>query len=382
MNEIPMPMKMRAAVVLASGATAPFAQSRPIHVTEVQLSRPGPGEVLVRIKAAGLCHSDLSVINGDRPRALPIALGHEASAEVVECGAGVVDLAPGDHVVLVFVPSCGSCLPCMEGRPALCEPGAAANAAGTLLGGHRRLSLNRAPLNHHTGVSCFADYAVVSRRSCVRLDTGISHREAALFGCAVLTGAGAVINAARPRPGQSIAVVGLGGVGLSALIAAVAAGAGEVIAIDLNQSKLQLARELGATLAVNAGGQGVAEAVRERTKGGVDFALDMAGSVAAFELAHCVTRRGGTTITSGLPNPAARFPLALSQLVGEERTVRGSYLGSGIPARDIPSYISLYQRGRLPVDRLMGRAWTLDTLNEGFDHLHSGNGLRDVVLMN
>lgn len=376
-----MSMKMRAAVVHASGAAAPFAQSRPIQITEVDLGKPGSGEVLVRIRAAGLCHSDLSVINGDRPRAMPIALGHEASAEVVECGADVGDLTPGDHVVLVFVPSCGCCLPCMEGRPALCEPGAAANTAGTLLGGHRRLSLNGSPVNHHTGVSCFAEYAVVSRRSCVRLDMDISHREAALFGCAVLTGAGAVINAARPRVGQSVAIVGLGGVGLSALIAAVAAGAGEVIALDLNEAKLELARELGATLTIRANAPGATESVRERTKGGADFALDMAGAVPAFELAHRITRRGGTTITSGLPNPSACFPLALSQLVGEERTVRGSYLGSGIPARDIPSYIALYQRGRLPVDRLMGRVWTLDTLNEGFDHLHSGSGLRDVVLM-
>lgn len=374
-------MKIRAAVVSVTGAQAPYATSRPVEVREVELDPPGHGELLVRIRAAGLCHSDLSVINGDRPRALPIALGHEASAEVVDCGRGVDDLKRGDHVVLVFVPSCGSCLPCMEGRPALCEPGAVANAAGTLLGGHRRLHLNGAALNHHTGVSCFADYAVVSRRSCVRIDADITHREAALFGCAVLTGAGAVINAARLQAGQTAAVIGLGGVGLSALLAAVAAGAREVIAIDLNDAKLDLARSLGATLTVNARDAQAAQQVQDHTCGGVDFALEMAGSLPAFELAHRITRRGGTTITSGLPNPALRFALPLSQLVGEERLVRGSYLGSGVPARDIPRYIELYRHGRLPVDRLMGEVYALDDINAGFDHLASGSGLRDVVLM-
>jgi len=375
------PMKMRAAVVAATGAPAPFAQSRPVAVHEVELDPPGEGEVLVRIRAAGLCHSDLSVINGDRPRAMPIALGHEASAEIVACGPGVPDLQPGAHVVLVFVPSCGHCLPCMEGRPALCEPGAAANGAGTLLGGQRRLRHGGAVLHHHCGVSCFAEYAVVSRRSCVPIHAPISHREAALFGCAVLTGAGAVFNAARPQAGQTVAVVGLGGVGLSALLAAVAAGARDVVAVDLNEAKLALARELGATLAVNAADPDAVKQVHAHTGGGVDFGLEMAGSIAAFEMAYRLTRRGGTTITSGLPNPAGRFPLPVSQLVGEERAVRGSYLGSGVPARDIPRYIELYRRGRLPVDRLMGDVLTLDTLNEGFDRMASGSGLRDVVLM-
>lgn len=374
-------MKMRAAVVAAMGLPAPYATSRPVQVHEVELDAPGEGELLVRIRAAGLCHSDLSVISGDRPRVMPIALGHEASAEVVSCGPGVRDLAPGDHVVLVFVPSCGHCLPCMEGRPALCEPGAAANAAGTLLSGARRLRLGEQALNHHTGVSCFAEYAVVSRRSCVPVREAISHREAALFGCAVLTGAGAVINGARPQPGQTLAVVGLGGVGLSALLAAVASGARAVVAVDLNEAKLALARSLGATLALNAADPDLVAKVQEHTRGGVDFGLEMAGSIPAFETAWRITRRGGSTLTSGLPNPAGRFALPLAQLVAEERTLRGSYLGSGVPARDIPRAMALYRAGRLPVDRLMGQVFTLDTLNEGFDHMAGGSALRDVVLM-
>lgn len=374
-------MKMRAAVVADMGLPAPYAKSRPVQVHEVELDSPGEGELLVRIRAAGLCHSDLSVISGDRPRAMPIALGHEASAEVVECGRGVRDLARGDHVVLVFVPSCGHCGPCAEGRPALCEPGAAANAAGTLLSGARRLHRDGQALNHHTGVSCFAEYAVVSRRSCVPVREPLSHREAALFGCAVLTGAGAVINGARPQPGQSVAVVGLGGVGFSALLATVASGARSVVAVDLNEAKLELARSLGATLTLNAADPDLLAKAQEHTRGGADFGLEMAGSVAAFETAYRLTRRGGTTLTSGLPNPAARFALPLAQLVAEERTVRGSYLGSCVPTRDIPRYMALYRAGRLPVDRLMGEVFTLDTLNEGFDRMADGSGLRDVVLM-
>ena len=244
-------MRIQAAVVREMGRPMPYAQSRPVEITEVELDNPGFGEVLVRMKAAGLCHSDLSVINGDRPRALPMVLGHESSGEVVEVGPGVHDLKPGDHVVMVFVPSCGQCEPCMQARPALCEPGAHANSQGTLLGGDRRLHIGNTYLNHHTGVSCFADHAVVSRRSCVKINVDLTHREAALFGCAVLTGAGAVINRARIRLGDTAAIIGLGGVGLSALIAAVGAGARRVVAVDLSDEKLALARQLGATHTVN-----------------------------------------------------------------------------------------------------------------------------------
>src|SRR5690606_6960505 len=223
-----------AALLRQIGVPGPYAQTRPLQITEVELDPPGFGEVLIKIKVAGFCHSDLSVINGDRPRGVPMVLGHESSAEVVEVGPGVSDLQAGDHVVMVFVPSCGCCTPCMEGRPALCEPGAAANTQGTLLSGERRLHIGDEYLNHHIGVSCFADYAVVSRRSCVKVNVDISHREAALFGCAVLTGAGAVINRARLKVGDTAAVVGLGGVGLSALLAAVAGGARRVVAVDLS----------------------------------------------------------------------------------------------------------------------------------------------------
>jgi len=374
-------VKSRAAVLHTVGAPQPYAESKPLRIEEIDVAPPGPAEVLVRVRAAGLCHSDLSVINGDRPRPVPMALGHEAAGEVVECGPLVADLAPGDRVVMVFVPSCGHCVPCMEGRPALCEPGAAANTAGTLLGGGRRLSMAGKNVNHHMGVSAFADYAVVSRRSLVKVDPTLAFDEAALFGCAVLTGVGAVVNTAKMTPGTTAAVVGLGGVGMNSILAASLSGARVVIAVDLFDDKLALARSLGATHAVNARAPDAVEQCRQASGGGVDFAFEMAGSVQAMELAYRITRRGGTTVTAGLPHPDHRWPLQHVNLTAEERTVKGSYVGSCVPVRDIPRYIALYKAGRLPVDRLMSDHLKLEDINTGFDRLASGRVVRQVVML-
>ncbi|HEX2116038.1 MAG TPA: zinc-dependent alcohol dehydrogenase family protein [Alphaproteobacteria bacterium] len=373
-------MKIKAAVLRAMGAPAPYANSKPLSIEEVELDPPGPGEVLVRVSAAGLCHSDLSVINGDRPRIMPMVLGHEAAGVVEELGPNVDDLRKGDHVSMVFVPSCGHCLPCMEGRPALCEPGAVANGKGELLAGGRRLRRNGEALNHHMGVSCFAQYATVSRRSLVKIDPEVPLDEAAMFGCAVLTGVGAVLNTAAVRPGQSVAVVGLGGVGLTSLLGALVAGAREVVAIDLNEQKLGLARQLGATHAFNATDADVVDKVKDATKGGVDVAVEMAGSVKALETAYKVTRRGGQTVTAGLPNHAHTMALSPVNLVAEERTLKGSYIGSCVPLRDLPRYIALYRQGRLPVDRLLSDRLKLEEINEGFDRLAEGKAVRQVIV--
>ncbi|MEF7616219.1 zinc-dependent alcohol dehydrogenase family protein [Aquincola sp. MAHUQ-54] len=374
-------MKIRAAVLERMGAEPPYARSKPLSIRTVELAPPGPGEVLVKIAAAGLCHSDLSVINGDRPRPMPMALGHEAAGTVEALGDGVHDLAPGDHVVVVFVPSCGHCAPCAEGRPALCEPGAAANGAGTLLSGARRLAdEDGRPLNHHLGCSVFAEYATVSRRSLVKVDPEVPLDEAALFGCAVLTGVGAVVNTARVQVGASTAVVGLGGVGLAAVLGAVAAGARQVVAVDLSPAKLDEARRLGATHAVDAGSADAAEQVRALSDGGVEFAFEFAGAVKALDLAYRITRRGGTTVTAGLPPPGVPFGLPAVSLVAEERTLKGSYIGTCVPSRDIPRYMALYRQGRLPVDRLLSGRLRLDDINEGFDRLHEGRAVRQVVV--
>ena len=373
-------MRIRGAVLNAMGVEPPYDRTRPLAIDEMELAPPGRGEVLVAIGAAGLCHSDLSVINGDRPRPTPMLLGHEAAGVVEALGEGVEDLAKGDHVVLVFVPSCGHCMPCAEGRPALCSPGAASNTAGTLLGGPRRLTRRGEAVHHHMGCSAFADHAVVSRNSLVKVDPGLPLDEAALFGCAVLTGVGAVVNTAKVPMGATVAVVGLGGVGLAALLGAVAAGASRIVAVDLARDKRDLALALGATDAFDAAAPGAIEAIRDATGGGLDYALEFAGSVKAMDLAYRITRRGGTTVTAGLPHPTATFALPQTHLVAEERTVKGSYIGTCVPARDLPRYVALYREGRLPVDKLLTHRMKLDDINEGFERLREGKAVRQVVL--
>ncbi len=369
-------MKVRGAVLREMGCEAPYAQSRPLEIAELELDGPGPGEILVRVRAAGLCHSDLSVIDGSRPRVMPMVLGHEAAGEVVEVGPGVAGLAPGDHVVMAFVPTCGACGPCLAGRAALCEPGAAANTSGALLSGERRWHDG---LHHHLGVSAFADHIVVSQRSAVRVDPALDFEIAALFGCAVLTGVGAVLHSAAVRPGDSVAVFGLGGVGLSALLGAQVAGAGTIVAVDIVESKLDLARELGATHAVKAG-PGAVEAVRELTGGGAMHVVETAGSARVLADAYAATRRGGTTVTVGLPHPEQQLSIPAVSLVAEERTLRGSYLGSSVPARDIPRFVALHLAGRLPVQRLLTHRLALDEINEGFDRLARGEAVRQAVI--
>ncbi len=374
-------MKTRAAILRTMGASRPYADSRPLSIEAVTLDPPGPGEVQVRIRAAGLCHSDLSVINGDRPRPLPMALGHEAAGEVEALGEGVDDLSVGDHVVMVFMPSCGHCAPCAEGRPALCEPGAAANGRGELLTGAQRLHAGDGVLHHHLGCSAFAERAVVSRRSLIRIDPALPFDQAALFGCAVLTGVGAVVNTAGVRPGQSVAVVGLGGVGLASVLGALACGASPVVAVDLSEDKLALARTLGPVHTVNAADADAIEQVRALTGGGAEVVVEMAGSARALEAAWKMTRRGGTTVTAGLPPPDAVLPVNIVGLVGEERTLKGSYIGTCVPSRDLPRYVALFREGRLPVDRLMSGTLALDQINEGFDRLAEGSVARLVVTL-
>ncbi|MEB2352908.1 MAG: zinc-dependent alcohol dehydrogenase family protein [Burkholderiaceae bacterium] len=385
-----MTRTMRAAVLRQIGLPAPYAQSRPLSIEEVALESPGRGEIMVQIRAAGLCHSDLSAINGDRPWPMPIVVGHEAAAEVVELGEGVDDLAIGDHVVLIFRPNCGTCPSCATGRPALCEPGGASNASGSLLGGYKRLrsvagpgidGRPGAPLHHHLGCAAFAEYATVSRRSAVRIDSALPWDEAALFGCAVITGAGAVLNTARVEAGAKVAVVGLGGVGSASLLAARAIGAREIVAIDMLESKLVKARALGATVCLDATDPEVIAKVKAATGGGVDYAFEMAGSVAALDLAYRITARGGTTVTAGLPNPQATWPLQAVSLIAEERTIRGSYVGSCVPSRDIPRFIAMYLRGSLPVNELLSERIGLDEINPALDRLARGESIRQVVMM-
>jgi len=374
-------LKTRAAVLTEMGLPRPYSVSRPLRILELELAPPAAGEMLVRVTASGLCHSDLSVIEGVRPRPMPMVLGHEAAGIVEALGPGTAGFAPGDQVVFSFVPMCGACLPCAEGRPALCEPGAAANTAGTLLGGGRRwCDAPDMPVNHHLGVSGFAKHTVVSARSAVKIDSSVPAHIAALFGCAVMTGTGAVMNTARVPPGASVAVFGLGGVGLAAVLGAVASGALPIVVVDPVAEKRELALHLGATHAVRAGQGAVAE-IRDITRGGAAFVFESVGHEAVLAQAYAATRRGGSTIATGLPHPSKLFSVPAVSLVAEERTVRGSYMGSAVPLRDLPRFVALYQAGRLPVDRLLTHRLSLDEVNEGFDCLAGGLAVRQVIVM-
>lgn len=371
----------RSAVLHHSPVERPYAETRPLSLDTLRLDAPGTDEVLVKIVAAGLCHSDLSVMNGDRPRPTPMALGHEAAGIVTECGPGVTDLAVGDHVIMVFMPSCGHCPCCAEGRAALCEPGAVANNKGELLGGGVRMHLDGGEVYHHVGVSAFSDYAVVSARSLVKIDKDLPLDKAAVFGCAVLTGMGAVVNTAEVRPGQAVAIVGLGGVGLSGLLGALAAGAAHAIAVDVDDSKLEFAKELGATATVNSRDPDAVDRIKEITGGGVHSAIETAGVGPAFDFAYNITRRGGQTVTASLANPSVNLAIQQVRIVGEERTIRGSYLGGGVPSRDVPRYIALYKQGRLPVDKLITSSGPLDDINAAFDLLAEGKTIRHIIHM-
>ncbi|WP_428313438.1 zinc-dependent alcohol dehydrogenase family protein [Hydrocarboniphaga sp.] len=372
-------MQVTGAVLEASGLPSPYAQSQPLKLRTLQLDAPGRGELLVKVSAAGLCHSDLSVIEGARPRPLPMVLGHEAAGRVIGIGADTQGFAIGDQVVFSFVPTCGHCAPCASGRPALCEPGAAANTAGSLLGGGRRWHLDAATPNHHLGVSAFAEATVVSAHSAVVIDSRLPAEIAALFGCAVMTGVGAAVNTAKVQPGESVAVFGLGGVGLAALLGARAAGAYPLIAIDVLPAKLELATELGATHVV-AAGEGAVKEIRDITKGGAQTTIETVGNEMVLAQAYAATRRGGTTVTAGLPHPSKMFSVPAVSLVAEERTIKGSYMGSAVPSRDIPRYVALYRAGLLPVDRLLTHRLRLDEINAGFDRLARGEAVRQVVL--
>lgn len=373
-------MKIKAGVLFEIEKPRPYAESLPLSIEELELDPPKADEVLVEIKAAGLCHSDLVAINGERAKPTPMVIGHEAAGVVAELGPGVEGFEVGDHVVPSYVSSCGRCEMCREGRAALCQPATVANAAGTMRDGTTRLHKNGERIYHHSGVAAFADYAVISKDALVKVDKSIPFEHAAMFGCAVVTGVGSVVNTAELGAGQSIAIVGLGGVGLSALLAAMAAGASKIIAIDINRSKLDLARQLGAHEAVDPSEPGALETVRNLTDGGVHIAVETAGSPRALDTAYAVTRRGGTTVAAGMPGPEAAFTISHLSLAAEERTLKGSYMGSCVPPRDIPRFLALFRDGRLPVDRLMSRLIGFDDLNAAFDRLDEGATVREILI--
>ena len=370
-------MKVTSVVLTEMGRPRPYADTRPVEILELDLAAPRAGELLVRVEAAGVCHSDLSVVDGSRPRPLPMALGHEAAGVVEEVGAGVHDVSAGDRVVLVFVPSCGSCAECSSGQPALCRRGAASNAAGELLRGGHRLSHQGSRIHHHLGVSAFSSHVVVDRGSAVVVPAEVPGETAALFGCALLTGTGAVESTVRVRPGDSVVVLGLGGVGLSAVMGAALAGADPLVVVDPLEAKRELALSLGATHAVGAGS---VEEVRELTGGGARYVIEAVGHEQAMADAFAMTARGGATVLVGLPHPSRMLTVPAVQVVAEARQVLGSYMGSAAPQRDIPRLVRLWQDGRLPVERLTSAVLRLEDAAQALDALADGSAVRQLLI--
>lgn len=374
-------MRMTAAVMYEQGLPAPYVQSAPFRIEEIELDGPGEGEVLVEVRGAGLCHSDLSVIEGLRKRPLPIVGGHEGAGIVRDVGPGVIGFKDGDHVAMAAVAGCGQCRACVAGRPGLCQAVSGARVEGLLATGARRLRLaDGGRLNHYSGISVYAQYAVVVPRSLVKIDHEVPLDVAALFGCAVVTGAGAVFNSAKVRPGASVAVIGLGGVGLTAVMAAREAGASRIIGIDVLPGKFDLARAVGATECFDARDPNAVRQVLDLTDGGVDHAFEVSGHPSALEMAQKIAVRGGEVIGVGVGKSTAMFSVPHLAWVSEERTLRGSFMGGGIPQEDIPRYVDLYLRGRLPVDKLRSEHIGFDRLNEGFDLLHGGGVVRQILL--
>jgi len=357
----------RAAVLHAFG--------RPLVVEELELDPPKAGELSVRMAASGVCHSDLHVAQGIHPTSLPVVLGHEGAGVVEEVGPGVTGLAPGDHVLLTWLPYCGHCRQCVRGRPNRCENTAWYDA--TLEDGTCRFHLNGEPV-HHYNTSSFAERSVVPARTAVKVDPGLPLTELALMGCAVMTGVGAVLNTAHVRPGDSVAVVGCGGVGLNVVQGARIAGAGTIVAIDVVPGKLELARELGATHVVDAGAGDPVEAVRDLVPGGVDHAFEALGRPETIETTLALTGRGGQAVLIGMAPPDARVPLDVLTTTLEERCVRGSWYGSCVPLRDLPLLVDLYRSGRLRLDPLITRC-TLDDVNDAFRRMVAGETARSVI---
>jgi Zn-dependent alcohol dehydrogenase len=334
----------------------------------------------VRIAASGVCHSDWNVITGATPNPLPAVLGHEGAGVVESVGAGVAAVAPGDHVILSWLPSCGRCFYCVQGRGVLCEEAMADMFEGTLPGGALALSQNGTPLYHYSYLSTFAERCIVPEDCCVRIRQDAPLEIAALVGCAVMTGFGAAVLRARVEPGSTVAVYGAGGVGLSALLGCRLAGARWIVAADPVAFKRETALELGATHALDPGADDVAGVLRELTDGrGADVALDTAGAPGVVAAAYDAVRRGGVVVAVGIPPVGATADLPGPALPREEKVVTGSFYGSCRPHVDMPLVVDLYMEGRLDLDRLVTRTFALEEINEAFAAMNAGEVARGVI---
>jgi S-(hydroxymethyl)glutathione dehydrogenase / alcohol dehydrogenase len=368
-------VKIAAAILERTGA--------PLHVEEVDLAPPGAGEVLVRLHASGVCHSDLNAIDGTAETRCPAVLGHEGAGVVEQVGRGVTRVSPGDRVALSWAPSCGQCPECLRELPHLCSTIWPAMASGGLMDGTSRLSRDGGPVYHYSFISSFAEACVVPERSCVPVPADVPFEVAGLVGCAVTTGVGAVWRTAKVRPGERVAVFGCGGVGLSAVLGAAVAGAATIVAVDVAQGKLDAALELGAGEAVLWSGDAEETAARvaEVSGGGVDYAFEATGRPEAMLAAFLSTRPRGAAVVLGIPREDAVLPLPARSIPRMERRVLGSIYGSSRPERDFPLVLELYRHGRLPLERLISHRLPLDAVGDALELMRSGEALRAVLAL-
>ncbi|BEP14035.1 zinc-dependent alcohol dehydrogenase family protein [Acidothermaceae bacterium B102] len=353
--------------------------SQPLQIEDVDLDAPLAGEVRVAVEAAGVCHSDHHYMVGDMTCPLPVVLGHEGAGTVIEVGPGVASVSVGDRVAMMWRPRCGLCDYCLSGRPVLCRGGRLQATTGGLLTGTSRLHRGDEQLHHFLGVSCFAEEAVLSETSLVRVPADVPPHIAAIAGCAVITGVGAVVNVVDRAVGSSILVLGAGGVGLSAVMGARLVGAAQVLVADVDDARLALARRLGATHIINTTRDNLGEAVADVAGEGVDWAVEAIGNPGVLRQAVSALRPGGTLIAVGLARTDATFEVPLNELVQRQKRIVGSLYGSANPAIDLPKLFALYQSGRLPLDELVGERFALADINAAYDGLLAGAVGRSVV---
>lgn len=366
---------------MKSTAAVLFEAGRKLELHDVDVAAPKAGEVLVRMAAGGVCHSDLHVMTGHLSAPLPAILGHEGAGVVADVGAGVATVSPGDHVIPLWRVSCGECEHCTGGRPALCAAGLEVRRTGRLLDGTSRFTLDGKEIKHFNGVSTFSAYSVIPERSVLKIPTDLPLDRAALLGCAVITGVGAVFNCAKVRPGSSVLVIGTGGVGLNVVQGAALAGAERIIAVDLLDRKLDFARQFGATHTVNASSGDPVAAVRDLTGGrGVDYAFEVIGLPKTVRQAYDCLAKRGLAVVVGVTPFTAEVSVPVMSLVFEERVLTGSIYGSARPRHDIPMLIDLYRAKKLKLDELLTRSYPFKEINEAYAALERGEVARSVVI--
>ena len=356
-----------------------WQQSAPLSVEDAELGSPGPGEVLVEIKAAGVCHSDLHAANGDWPMRLPLVLGHEGAGVVRDVGPNVARLKVGDRVVLCWAPACGVCPSCRDGRPVLCDRLEKTTFRNKMPDGGTRLRARDTALAPFLGTACFASHTVVPEAGAVAIDTGASFESLAALGCAVVTGVGAVLNAARVPQGSTVAVLGAGGVGINVVQGAAIADCARIIAIDRHAAQLALAARLGATDLVQVT-TAAAERVRELTRGrGADYVFDTVGTADTLADALASARKGGVVVITGLSRVDGRGSIAMFPFVMQEKTLIGSAYGSGRPLEDIARLAALHAQGKLKLSEIATRAYPLRHVNEALAALGNGEPGRGII---